>query len=764
MSSSGRQKSAAVSGSTAAATPGGPLPRVVDQGFGSAPVFLAAISTILGAVLFLRFPYAVGHLGFAGAMGVILLGHAVTIPTALAVAEIATNRRVEGGGEYYIISRSFGTTIGGTIGFWLYMSQAISVAFYMIAFAESFQGLWPWIESWTGLEADPRFISLPAVVLLLAVILRKGAGLGVSMLGVVSAILFVVLLLFFIGGYERAPADQLGGTVADPDPFLRVFAIVFPAFTGMTAGVGLSGNLRNPRRSIPLGTLAGTMAGMAVYAAVVVKLVSSAPAEVLADTDRLVMQDIALWPPIIPIGLAAAAVSSAIGSILVAPRTLQALARDRVFPFGRANAWMAAGEGSDDEPKRATVISGAIAILFVTGGDIDMVSQVITMFFLVTYGTLCLVSFLEHFAGNPSYRPSFRSRWYLSLLGAVMSFMLMFQIQPIYALAAVGLMLVIYYSLVLTRKGERDVAEIIRGVMFQLTRRLHISIQKSRGGAHLGDARPSFVAVACESSEGIAAFDLLRWICHRQGFGQYMTYLKGDFSPPSAEAARQCTDRMIRQTEDSRAEVFVDTIVAPGFQRALSQAVQSPGISGLPNNSVLLDFPAHEPHQIERIVDAVKYLTPLYFHVCVLRTSGKRFGYRSNIHIWLTDEDLQEGDTARLMVLLAYILLGHREWMKADIRIFACFPAEHMEAQTEALRQWISAGRLPISQQNLYEVPYRDREGLADAVRQNSTDADLVFCGLTGGPAERDMAGMLQRFPDIADVLFVRAGRPVPIS
>ncbi|MCK9560598.1 MAG: amino acid permease, partial [Candidatus Marinimicrobia bacterium] len=102
--------------------------------FGTAPVFFTAISTILGAVLFLRFGYGVGTLGFWGMVFIILLGHAVTIPTALAISEIATNKRVEGGGEYFIISRSFGLNIGATIGVALFLSQAISVAFYVIAF------------------------------------------------------------------------------------------------------------------------------------------------------------------------------------------------------------------------------------------------------------------------------------------------------------------------------------------------------------------------------------------------------------------------------------------------------------------------------------------------------------------------------------------------------------------------------------------------------------------------------------------------------
>lgn len=76
-------------------------------GFRTSPVFLAAISTILGAILFLRFGYATAHAGVAGALFIIILRHAITIPTALAIAEIATNLKVQGGGEYFMISRSF---------------------------------------------------------------------------------------------------------------------------------------------------------------------------------------------------------------------------------------------------------------------------------------------------------------------------------------------------------------------------------------------------------------------------------------------------------------------------------------------------------------------------------------------------------------------------------------------------------------------------------------------------------------------------------
>ena len=300
------------------------------HGFGTSPVFLASVSTILGAVMFLRFGYAVGQTGLGGALLIILLGHMVTVPTALAIAEIATNRRVEGGGEYFIISRSFGSTIGGAIGISLFLSQAISVAFYLIAFAEAFSPLAAWAQNAWGIGWDPRIISLPATVVLAALVLTRGANLGVKALWVVVGILVLSLVFFFLG----SPVDgvvvesvHIFSGLEDPDPFILVFAIVFPAFTGMTAGVGLSGDLTNPRRSIPLGVISATLTGLVVYIALVAKMAVSATPDVLAS-DQLVMSRIALWGPIIPIGLAAATLSSAIGSILVAPRTLQALGAD----------------------------------------------------------------------------------------------------------------------------------------------------------------------------------------------------------------------------------------------------------------------------------------------------------------------------------------------------------------------------------------------------------------------------------------------------
>ncbi len=738
-----------------------PVSQARGHGFGTAPVFLAAISTILGAVLFLRFGYAVGHVGMLGALAIILIGHAITIPTGLAVAEIATNLKVEGGGEYYIISRSFGTTVGGAIGISLYVSQAVSVAFYLIAFAEAFRPLFPWFEAQTGIAPDARMISVPFAIVLLAVLLWRGANLGVGVLWAVASVLTLSLVMFFIGQPEQTPdVLDLNARVEDPQSFIRVFAIVFPAFTGMTAGVGLSGDLRNPRRSIPLGTLAGTLTGMAVYILVVFKLGASATPEQMAG-NTFVMSDIAAWGPIIPIGLGAACLSSAIGSVLVAPRTLQALAGDGVFPSARANRLVSAGRGEANEPVNATLVTAVIALVFVGIGSVDFVAQIISMFFMVTYGALCAISFLEHFAGNPSYRPTFRSKWYLSLLGAVACFAMMFQMQPLYAVLAVVAMVGIYLWLKRSRQGERDLSAMVQGVLFQLTRRLQVLLQKSQAQGADAGWRPSFIAISSDSLTRLAPFDLLRWISHHYGFGTFIHFIRGPLTRALAADAQAALDRLIHQIQASKAGIYVDTIISPSFKTAVAQIVQIPGISGLDNNSILFEFRKGDDDALEDIVTGAEFASVSRFNICVLRSTDHHFGYKRRVDIWLRPGDYRN---ANLMILLGYILIGHPEWKGAEIRIFVALAASELETGAERLSSLIADGRIPISINNIRWMPMADGATFDELVGEHSETADLVISGLSLSKMTADGGQFLTRFPGIQDILFVRAGQPILVS
>ena len=731
------------------------------HGFGTAPVFLAAISTILGAVMFLRFGYAVGNVGLFGTLMIILIGHAITIPTALAVAEIATNLKVEGGGEYFIISRSFGTTIGAAIGISLYFSQAVSVAFYTIAFAEAFRPIFPWIESLTGFTPDPRMFSLPAVLCLVALMLTKGADVGVKALWGVVSVLAVSLVMFFLGG----PVDGYvpSGVVTAPASgtpvsFAIVFAICFPAFTGMTAGVGLSGDLKDPRRSIPLGTISAALVGMLVYVLVALKLYYSAsPADL--SSDQLIMARIALWGPIIPIGLAAATLSSAVGSILVAPRTLQALAADRAFPLG--NGFLSKGRGHAHEPVNATLITAVIAVIFVAIGDVNFVAQIISMFFMVTYGALCGVSFLEHFAASPSYRPSFRSRWYLSLLGSILCFVMMFQMSSLYASFALLIMLVMYVGMLRTNKEARGLAALFQGASFQLTRWLQIFLQKSQPSAATADWRPSFIAISRHTLDRLAPFELLRWISHKHGFGTFLHYVEGYLSRQKVEEARGLLRRLISQTEASGAGIFVDTMISPSFTTALAQAIQMPGVSGLDNNSVLFEFYGNQGGELEEVVAGCTLAGGLGYNVAVLSSSQHNFGYKRKLHVWLTrDDELNEN----LMILLAYIILGHPDWKHAAITIFATFPSHELTTHVEKLNHRIATGRLPIPARNVQALPSDDASSFHTLMSTYSRDADLILLGFQQDVLKNKGTQLFTELDLGKDILYINANQSITIS
>ncbi|MCI5058961.1 MAG: amino acid permease, partial [Flavobacteriales bacterium] len=460
---------------------------------GTMPVFMTAISTILGAILFLKFGYAVGHVGLLGTLGIILIGHLVTIPTAMAVAEIATNQKVEGGGAYYMISRSFGLNIGAAIGIALFLSQAISVAFYVIAFAISLEPFTDWLhETYNFPTVSNRFLGLASMGILTALMLTKGANIGVKVLYVVVSVLVIALVFFFLGSTYSAPSNSFSQHIRNPDSFFKVFTIIFPAFTGIAAGLGLSGDLKNPKSSIPKGTLWAVITGIVVYVAVAFKLFYSASTWDLA-TNELIMAEIAIWKPIIPIGLGCAALPSALGSVIIAPRTLQAIGFDKIFP-DRLNELFAKGRSSDNEPINASIITCIIAFFFVAMGNIDNVAAIISSFFMVTYCAICSISFLEHFAADPSYRPTFKSKWYLSLLGAVLCFYLMFKMDFVYTIFSLGIMVGIYFWVSnLKRSSRSELANLFRGVIFQLSRELQIFLQRRESGTE--NWRPFIVCV-----------------------------------------------------------------------------------------------------------------------------------------------------------------------------------------------------------------------------------------------------------------------------
>lgn len=746
--------------------------------FGTFPVFITAISTILGAILFLRFGWAIGNVGIIGALLIIILGHMVTIPTALAVAEIATNQKVQGGGAYFIISRSFGLTTGGAIGLTLYLSQAISVAFYIIAFTEALNPVIFWIRDTYGWELiDKRVISIPVMGIISVLILTRGANMGMRALYFVAGLLFLSLLMFFMGSPTESAPISSHFEFKNSDRFFPVFTIVFPAFTGLAAGLGLSGDLKDPKKSIPRGTIWATLGGLIVYILVVFKLNASAsPGELLHD--QLIMQKIALWGPIIPIGLAAASLSSALGSIMVAPRTLQAIGFDDVLPGRSFNKWLSKGREKDSEPINGSLITIIIAFFFVAiapgeisyksvngfgveSSGINFIAEIISMFFMVTYGAICLISFLEHFAADPSYRPTFRSKWYFSVLGAVLSFWVMFKMNMWYAAASLIIMALIYYLISYFNQEKKGLEKLFRGVIFQLSRQLQIFVQRADKEDRETSWRPFVICISEDTFKRRSAFDMLRWLSFKYGFGTYIHYINGMLSEETSAESKEILSRLLNLARGSKNKVYLDTIISPSYTSAIAQVIQLSGISGKGNNMILFEFSRTDSSSIQAALKNYKLLESTEFDVCVLNSSYKGFGYKSEIHIWITSNDYEN---ANLMILLAYIVLGHPEWRKGVIKIFAVYPKDQVESQKEDLLQIIKSGRLPISPGNIEVIEKEDHSDIKSIIDQNSMDADLTIIGFRDKELNDEGLQAFQGYQGLGNILFVNSNKEKEIK
>jgi amino acid transporter len=406
-----------------------------------AGVFTPSILTILGIILFLRLGYVVGSAGLWRALIIIGLANAISVITSMSLAAVATNFKVKGGGVYYLISRTLGMEFGGAIGIVLFLAQAVSIAFYCLGFGEVLSGFWGDGPGWRV-----QLIALIAVSGLF-VLAWLGADWATRFQYVVMAVLGAALVSFFLGGLPRVSWAQLASNWASPDTgpaFWAIFAIYFPAVTGFTQGVSMSGDLRSPKRSLPLGTFWAVGISIVVYFGAALMLSAGLPLSQLAS-DYQAMKNTATYPPLMDAGVIAATISSAMASFLGAPRILQSLAADKIFkilnPFEK-------GAGPANNPRRGVLLTAVIAYAAIGFGQLNLIAPVVSMFFLISYGLLNYATYYEARSQSPSFRPRFR--WFeyrISLLGGLACLGVMIAIDPASGAVAAALLFALHQYL-----------------------------------------------------------------------------------------------------------------------------------------------------------------------------------------------------------------------------------------------------------------------------------------------------------------------------
>ncbi len=396
-------------------------------------VFIPTLLTILGVIMFLRLGWVVGSVGLVGSWAIIGLAFLITGATALSMSSIITNMKIGPGGVYSIISRSLGLEAGGSIGVPLYISLALSMVMYIFGFREGLRFIFP---KYSALLIDFLVFGILFIVVLLS------TKMAFKIQYVILAIVVASIIAVFLGGrtqevsYEFTTAGRNGS-------FWVVFAVFFPAATGIMAGANMSGELKEPKKAIPIGTLAAIGVSMIIYMALAYWLAGSASPDELM-TNFMVMIERSYYGPLVLAGLLAATFSQALNSIVGATRILQAMGEHNILPGGN---WFSK-KAATGEPRNAILMTGVIVVLGLFLRDLDTVAPVITMFFLLTYAIINVIILLEHQLELVSFRPLLKIPIIVPLVGTFGCFLAMFIINPAFSFVAVVVVGLFYYALI----------------------------------------------------------------------------------------------------------------------------------------------------------------------------------------------------------------------------------------------------------------------------------------------------------------------------
>jgi solute carrier family 12 sodium/potassium/chloride transporter 2 len=707
-------------------------------------VFTPSILTILGVIMYLRFGWVVGNVGLIGALAIVTLATSITFLTGLSISMIATDRRIRIGGAYYMISRSLGIETGGAVGIPLYFAQALSIALYTVGFAESVSRTFP--------ALDQQTVALVVTVAVALLALKSAAVAIKAQYVIMAAIALSLVSLVFGKPLEATEIEMFGASAARSEPFWVVFAVFFPAVTGIMAGVNMSGDLEEPSRAIPVGTLSAIGVGYLIYMLLPVVLASRADAVTLIE-DPLVMRRIAFWGDAILLGVWGATLSSAVGSILAAPRVLQALARDRVLP--RSLSFLGAGSGPQDEPRTGTAITLFVALAAVMLGDLNVIAPILTMFFLTTYMVLNVAAGVERFLGSPSFRPAFRVHWSLSLLGALGCLVVMFLIN---AMATVVAALVILAVFVWLERRELEAAwgDVRRGIWMAMVRAGLFRMNRTEDTKNW---RPHVLVLSGAPSRRWHLIDLATSLTHSRGLITVSSVLPAGSRDAAQQEKLETTIRDYLERRGVQAMVRLTT--APDVFGGAEQLVETYGLGPLVPNTVVLGASVDEKNRV-RYCRMLESFHAARRNVLILRADPERgFGERRRIDVWWGGLQQNGG----LMMILAYLLRISAHWAGSEIHLKLVVQSEHA---AESARRNLEARVSTLRIGGRPQVLVANGRPFPEILKESSADADLVFLGIaepSGSGDFPDYYGRLQEMArELPAVVFTLAAQDLPFA
>lgn len=702
-------------------------------------VFIPNILQMIGVILFMRLGWVLGHVGSTSMLTIISLASSILIITSFSLSSIVSNMKVGSGGAYFIISRVLGIEFGSAIGILLCLSQHASIALCVSGFSLSIQQFFP--------DVSIKLIEAATLTSLIVIsYISTQLAVKTQMLIFISLFMSIGAIFLYSAPFDISLLPPVE-TATTSLTFWLAFAMFFPAVTGIEAGMSMSGDLKNPSRSLPLGTLISVLAAFVIYSGISIFLSSHVPAEALRD-HPFILYHIAKFKPLVLIGVWGATLSSALGGVLGAPRVIQALAKDRVLP-----SFLAKGHGKSNQPRIATVLVYGTALALTLGTNINQIIPMLTMICLVSYGLINFVAFFEGFLKNPSWRPHFPTPWPLALVGSLGCLTAMFLINPIASLIVIGLTAAI--GAVTSLRGIGGSWDDIRFGLFSFL--VHKGAAKlSSFAPNAKSWRPNILSLFSDTmfSSNLALFS--HALDHGKGF---LTFGINASSPEDAKSIQGVQQRL----SEMKIPAFLHVNHSENTPGNLVQTVKNYGFGPLVPNTVLLPLSAGADAILKVLEDAGR----VQKNIMILKSDegnprlySEPFVTPKKINLWWRGGNQNNFE---LCLALSYSLRGSPIWSGLEICIKSLVDSHAtMEQLSHVFERYYKKLRI----KKLSFGPIFEENGeFFSTLTAHSKEADFTFLGLRSrkeGESHEEyrtyFEDLLEKTKNIPNLAYVLAG------
>ncbi|KAJ3385796.1 hypothetical protein HDU92_002848 [Lobulomyces angularis] len=682
-------------------------------------VYIPSCSNIMGVLVFVRLAWIVGVAGIGHALIIFGLSVLLTFLTALSMSAIATNGKVAAGGAYYMISRALGKEFGGSVGLLFCLANAVGSVMYILGVVEILTQYIAPQMSIGSMENNARVYG-SALLVLLAGIVFVGIGIVSKAASLFSVAVVLALLGALVGLFASNRPGLVPGIVGFPgnfaenfspgynkpdqsDPsvtFFTLFGIFFPSVTGILSGASRSGNLRNPSKSIPIGTISAQVTTSVIYFMFIMlfgTVISGTLLRTKIPESGLLISSVA-WPSpwVTLIGCVFASLGAALQCLVSAPRLVQAVAQDNIIPILQVFSKLSEkssffGILPAGEPRNAFFLIIVLAEAVILIGNLDAVAQIVTMLYLITYLFINVSTALLGFIKAPNWRPSWKFyHWTLSALASLMCVTYMFMISWIASLISITFMIG-FYKYIEFWGSQVQWGDGVQALNMQIAQKNLYAVEvesrianddKKTPALNVKNWRPQILCFVelVDSPEGSVVrhpkiLNFLKGLKKGGGLTMVSSILVGELNSltQKSDAAAIASDVIYRACVAHNLQAFSSVSISPSLKYGIISAVQCCGVGVLKPNTICIGFLSADscknPQACERFIDIIRSISSLDKVLMIVKGVSNFPGYKEKqygtIDVYWVCHD------GGILTLFSHLLRKQSVWKNCKLRIFA---------------------------------------------------------------------------------------------